>query len=54
MSKHAKNSPSLQLLESPRSIPIEIPLPMLTALGSVENAFVERYLEGLRRAGLEQ
>ena len=41
MSKHAKNSPSLQLLESPRSIPIEIPLPMLTALGSVENAFFE-------------
>jgi hypothetical protein len=41
MSKHAKNSPSLQLLESPRSIPIEIPLPMLAALEGVENAFFE-------------
>ena len=41
MSKHAKNSPSLQLLESSRSIPIEIPLPMLVALEGVENAFFE-------------
>jgi transposase-like protein len=41
MSKHAKNSPSLQLLESSRSIPIEIPLPMLAALEGVENAFFE-------------
>ena len=41
MSKHPKNSPSLQLLHSSRSIPIEIPLPMLAALEGVENAFFE-------------
>ena len=35
MSKHAKNSPSLQFLGSPRSIPIEIPLPMLAVLEQV-------------------
>ena len=41
MSKHAKNSPPLQFLESARSIPIEIPLPVLAVLESVENAFFE-------------
>ena len=41
MSKHEKNSSSLQFLESARSIPIEIPLPMLAVLESVENAFFE-------------
>ncbi len=45
MSKNANKSSSLQVLDCPRSIPIEIPLPMLTALEGVENAFFELCVE---------
>lgn len=48
MSKHAKKSPHLQVLDSPQSIPIQIPLPILTALEGVENAFFALCVEAGR------
>ena len=49
MSKHVKKSSHLQVLESPQSIPIQIPLPMLAALEGLENAFFDLCVEAGRQ-----
>jgi transposase-like protein len=41
MTKHAKNSPHLQIVDPPKTATVEIPLPLLAAFGSIENTFFE-------------
>ena len=41
MTKHAKKSESLQLVESPRATKVQISLPMLEAFGRIEDSFFE-------------
>jgi transposase-like protein len=41
MTKHAKKSDYLQLVEAPKTTIVEIPLPLLGALGSIERTFFD-------------
>jgi hypothetical protein len=41
MTKHAKKSEYLQLIEPPETMAVEIPLPLLGALTNTRNAFFE-------------
>ncbi len=41
MTKHAKNSPHLQIVDLPKTTSVEIPLPLLAAFGSIENSFFD-------------
>ncbi len=41
MTKHAKKSDHLQLVEVPQTTIVEIPLPLLGAIGSIERSFFE-------------
>jgi hypothetical protein len=37
MTKHAKNSNHLQAVDMPKTMAVEIPLPLLEAFGEIEN-----------------
>jgi putative transposase len=41
MTKHAKKSDHLQLVDAPKTAIVEIPLPLLGALGNIEQSFFE-------------
>ncbi len=41
MTKHAKNSPYLQIVDLPKTMAVEIPLPLLGAFANIENSFFE-------------
>jgi len=41
MGKHATQSSSLQIVDSPKSVSVQVPLPVLGALANAENAFFE-------------
>ncbi len=41
MIKHAKNSNHLQAVDMPKTMAVEIPLPLLEAIGNIENSFFE-------------
>jgi transposase-like protein len=41
MTKHAKKSNHLQAVDQPKSMAVEIPLPLLKAFGNIENSFFE-------------
>ena len=41
MTKHAKNSNHLQAVELPKTMAVEIPLPLLGAFGNIEKSFFE-------------
>jgi transposase-like protein len=41
MTKHAKNSSHLQAVDLPKTMAVEIPLPLLEAFGSIESSFFE-------------
>ena len=41
MSKHAKKSEHLQIVEQPKTTTVEIPTPILEAFGTIENSFFE-------------
>ena len=41
MVKHASKFSSLQIIEPPRKIPVQVPLPVLGALANLENAFFD-------------
>ena len=41
MTKHAKKSDHLQLVDTPQTTIVEIPLPLLGALGNIEHSFFE-------------
>jgi hypothetical protein len=41
MSKHAKKSAHLQLVDHPKTTTVEIPLPLLGAFGHIERSFFE-------------
>ncbi len=41
MTKHAKNSPRLQIVDLPKTTTVEIPLPLLAAFGNIENSFFD-------------
>ncbi len=41
MTKQAKNSNHLQVVELPKTLAVEIPLPLLEAFGSIESSFFE-------------
>ena len=41
MTKHAKNLNHLQAIGLPRTMAVEIPLPLLEAFGSIESSFFE-------------
>ncbi len=41
MIKHAKNSNHLQAVDMPKTMAVEIPLPLLEAFGNIENSFFE-------------
>ena len=41
MTKHAKNSAHLQLVDLPKTTTVEIPLPLLAAFGNIENSFFD-------------
>ena len=41
MSKHAKNSNHRQAVDLPKTMAVEIPLPLLEAFGSIESSFFE-------------
>ncbi len=41
MTKHAKKSDHLQLIDAPKTTIVEIPLPLLGALGDIEQSFFE-------------
>ncbi len=41
MTKHAKKSDHLQIVEQPKTTTVEIPLPILEAFGNIENSFFE-------------
>jgi hypothetical protein len=40
MSKHAKKPDHLQLVDTPKTTIVEIPLPLLGALGNIEQSFL--------------
>ena len=48
MSKHAKKSDHLQIVESPKAL-VEVPLPLLGALASTRNAFFELCVDAGRQ-----
>lgn len=41
MTKHAKKSAQLQIVDLPRTMSVEVPLPLLGAFGDIQNAFFE-------------
>ena len=41
MTKHAKSSNHLQAVDLPKTMAVEIPLPLLEAFGSIESSFFE-------------
>ena len=41
MTKHAKNSNHLQAIDLPKTMAVEIPVPLLEAFGSIESSFFE-------------
>jgi len=41
MTKHAKKSEHLQLVDAPKTTIVEIPLPLLGALGNIEHSFLD-------------
>ena len=41
MTKHARKSDPLQLVDEPKTAAVEIPLPILGAFGSIERSFFE-------------
>ena len=41
MTKHAKSSNYLQAIDLPKTMAVEIPLPLLEAFGSIESSFFE-------------
>ena len=41
MTKHAKKSDHLQLVDLPKTTMVEIPLPLLAAFGNIENSFFD-------------
>ncbi len=41
MTKHAKNSNHLQAVDLPKTMAVEIPVPLLEAFGSIESSFFE-------------
>ncbi len=41
MTKHAKKSDHLQLVDVPRTAIVEIPLPLLGALGNIDHSFFD-------------
>ena len=41
MTKHAKNSSHLQIVDLPKTTTVEIPLPLLAAFGNIENSFFD-------------
>ena len=41
MTKHAKNSNHLQAVDLPKTMAVEIPIPLLEAFGSIESSFFE-------------
>ena len=41
MTKHAKKSDHLQIVEQPKTTTVEIPLPMLEAFGNIESSFFD-------------
>ncbi len=41
MTKHAKKSDHLQLVDLPKTMPVEIPLPLLGAFANIENSFFD-------------
>ena len=41
MTKHAKNSPHLQIVDLPKTTTVEIPLPLLAAFGNIEKSFFD-------------
>jgi len=49
MSKHAKKSDHLQIVEDPKTTTVEIPLPLLGALTSTRNAFFELCVDAGRQ-----
>ena len=44
MTKHAKKSDHLQLIDSPKTTIVEIPLPLLGPLGNIEQSFLELFI----------
>ena len=49
MTKHAKKSDHLQIVESLKTTAVEIPLPLLGALASTRNAFFELCVDAGRQ-----
>jgi transposase-like protein len=49
MTKHAKKSDHLQIIENPKTTGVEIPLPLLGALTSTRNAFFELCVDAGRQ-----
>ena len=45
MANHANKSSHLQLVDSPKSVAVQAPLPVLGALANAENAFFDRCVE---------
>ena len=45
MTKHAKKSAQLQIVDLPRTMNVEVPLPLLGAFGNIQNAFFELCLD---------
>jgi transposase-like protein len=41
MTKHAKNSRHLQIVDVPKTTTVQIPLPLLAAFGNIENSFFD-------------
>ena len=41
MTKHAKKSDYLQALDLPKTMAVEVPLPLLEAFANIENSFFE-------------
>jgi transposase-like protein len=41
MTKHAKNSRHLQVVDLPKTMSVQIPLPLLAAFGNIENSFFD-------------
>jgi len=41
MTKHAKNSRHLQIVDLPKTTTVQIPLPLLAAFGNIENSFFD-------------
>jgi hypothetical protein len=45
MAKHASKSSHLQLVDSPKVVAVQVPLPVLGALANAENAFFDLCVE---------